>query len=115
MLVQLLAPFAVASGPLPTELTAQTWFAVAALSLGGTILAFVLWNWGASRHTAGSAGVFLNLEPVVGGLMGVIFLGEAAGTSGLVGGGIILTAAVLATRTPVPPSPAVDAMECCTR
>lgn len=95
-----LAPFAFASGPLPTDLASQTWGAIIALSLGGTVLAFVLWNWGASRHSAGSAGVFLNLEPVVGGLMGIMLLGEAAGVSGLVGGGIILAAAVLATRAP---------------
>lgn len=94
-----LTPFAFAAGPLPTDLTAQTWFAIAALSLGGTVVAFLLWNWGASRHSAGRAGVFLNLEPVVGGLMGVVLLGEAAGVSGLIGGAIILMAAVLATRS----------------
>jgi drug/metabolite transporter (DMT)-like permease len=108
-----LAPFAFAAGPLPTNLTTQTWVAIAALSLGGTIVAFLLWNWGASRHSAGSAGVFLNLEPVVGGLMGVIFLGEAAGISGYVGGAIILASAVLATRTPVQPRAGTDAIECC--
>jgi drug/metabolite transporter (DMT)-like permease len=105
-----LTPFALASGPLPIDLSAQTWFAIAALSLGGTIVAFLLWNWGASRHSAGSAGVFLNLEPVVGGLMGVVLLGEAAGVSGVIGGGIILSAAVLATRSPAPPCAAI--LEC---
>lgn len=109
-----LAPFAFGSGPLPTELMAQTWLAIGALSLGGTTMAFLLWNWGVKRHSAGSAGVFLNLEPVVGGLMGVVFLGESAGASGYVGGAIILAAAVLATRTPVPPaSPARQLVLCC--
>ncbi|MFQ5530228.1 MAG: DMT family transporter, partial [Gemmatimonadota bacterium] len=85
-----LVPLAMATGLPPTDLSPRTWGAVAALSLGGTVMAFMLWNWGASRYTAGSAGVFLNLEPVVGVLMGVTLLGEVAGASGLLGGGIIL-------------------------
>ena len=98
-----LVPLALAAGLPPTDLSLRTWGAVAALSLGGTVLAFMLWNWGASRHSAGSAGVFLNLEPVVGVLMGVTLLGEVAGVSGLLGGGIILVSAlwVTASGTPV--------------
>jgi drug/metabolite transporter (DMT)-like permease len=92
-----LLPVAVAVGLPSTNLSRETWGAIVALSLGGTIGAFMLWNWGASRHSAGGAGVFLNLEPVVGVLMGVTLLGEVAGVSGLLGGGIILAAAVLAT------------------
>ncbi len=98
-----LAPLAIRSGLPPTDLSPRTWGAVAVMSLGSTVIAFFLWNWGASRVSAGRAGVFLNIEPVVGVLMGVTLLGEAVGVSGLFGGGIILAAALLATTAPATP------------
>ena len=92
-----LVPLAIGSGLPPTDLSPRTWGAVAVMSLGSTVMAFFLWNWGASRNSAGRAGVFLNIEPVVGVLMGVTLLGEAVGVSGLFGGGIILAAALMVT------------------
>ena len=108
-----LAPLAIGSGLPPTDLSPRTWAAVAAMSLGGTVMAFFLWNWGASRNTAGRAGVFLNIEPVVGVMMGVTLLGEAVGLSGLFGGGIILAAALLVTGAPANTAPATPASGRC--
>lgn len=88
-------PVLLVAGPPPVDLTARTWSALAVLALGCTIGSFILWNWGASRLPAGRAGVFLNLEPVSGALLGVTLLGDAAGPAVLLGGTVVLTAALL--------------------
>lgn len=59
-------------------------------ALGGHLR---LWNWGVGRVPASRAGVFLNLEPLVGALLGVLVLGEAWGPGTVVGGALIIGAA----------------------
>jgi drug/metabolite transporter (DMT)-like permease len=70
-----------------------------------------LWNWGIHHVPASRAGIFLNLEPAVGSLLGVKLLGEHLGPYAWIGGGLILAAAVvLTTRGPYPgsaPGPAI--------
>lgn len=67
---------------------------VLVLGLGCTALTYLLWNWGLVRVPASRAGVYLNLEPLVGAFLGVLLLGEPT-TVGLAGGGTaILLAAV---------------------
>ena len=67
------------------------------------------WGWGArrppthfgtgrARVPASRAGVFLNLEPLVGALLGVLVLGEAWGPRTVVGGALIIGAAVAVSR-----------------
>ena len=92
-----LLPVLAFTGPPPTDLAPRTWAALAVLSLGCTIVCFILWNWGASRLPAGRAGVFLNLEPVSGALLGVFLLGDLATPSLLLGGAIVLAAAWVVT------------------
>jgi drug/metabolite transporter (DMT)-like permease len=50
----------------PLHLSARTWVSVAASGLLATTVTTYLWNWGLARVPASQAGVFLNLEPVVG-------------------------------------------------
>jgi drug/metabolite transporter (DMT)-like permease len=57
----------------------------------------LLWNWGIHHVPASRAGIFLNLEPAVGSLLGVELLGEHLGPYAWVGGGLILAAAVALT------------------
>jgi drug/metabolite transporter (DMT)-like permease len=47
---------------------------------------------------ASRAGVFLNLEPLVGALLGVLVLGEAWGPETVLGGALIVGAAVVVSR-----------------
>lgn len=65
------------------------------LGLGCTVVSFVLWNFGVARMGAGKAGVLLNLEPAVGAVLGISLLGDALGWGTVLGGLLILTAAVL--------------------
>ena len=48
----------------------------------------------ARRAPASQAGVFLNLEPVVGALLGVILLHEVLGSFSILGGLLVIGAAV---------------------
>jgi drug/metabolite transporter (DMT)-like permease len=60
----------------------------------------LLWNWGMTQVPASQAGVLLNMEPLIGSLLGVFVLGERLGPSAWVGGGLILASAVtLTTRS----------------
>jgi drug/metabolite transporter (DMT)-like permease len=57
----------------------------------------MLWNYGMSQVPASQAGVFLNIEPLIGSLLGVLLLGEQLGASAWIGGALIVAAAVTLT------------------
>jgi drug/metabolite transporter (DMT)-like permease len=78
----------------PAHLTARTWACVIALGLLATTATTYLWNWGLSHVPASKAGVFLNLEPVVGTLLGVILLHDVLGSYSILGGLLVIGAAV---------------------
>jgi O-acetylserine/cysteine efflux transporter len=70
--------------------------AVAALTLVGTLVPFTLFAYGQHKVSTEVAGAFLNLEPLVGALAGVIAFGDPAGPRLLVGalaivGGIVMS------------------------
>jgi drug/metabolite transporter (DMT)-like permease len=54
-----------------------------------TALGYLVWNWALERVTAARAAIFLNLQPLVGALLGVAWLGEPA-TAFTVGGGALI-------------------------
>jgi drug/metabolite transporter (DMT)-like permease len=82
------------SGAPSTHLGARVWFALGAQGLLATTLSSLLGNWGVARVPAAEAGVFVNLEPALGTLLGVSILGETLGWTGLAGGVLIIGAAV---------------------
>jgi drug/metabolite transporter (DMT)-like permease len=77
----------------------HVWFAVAASGLFCTSAATLLWNWGIHRVPASRAGVFLNIEPALGSILGVVVLGERLGTGAYVGGALIIAAVIVLTTT----------------
>lgn len=87
------------AGPPPLRLSPRVWLALAAQGLLATTVAALLWNWAVARVPAAEAGVFVNLEPALGAVLGVVVLGETLGWSGLAGGALILGAAVAAAKT----------------
>ena len=64
--------------------------AVVALAGFGTLLPFTLFAFGQSRVPAQVAGAFLNLEPLVGALVGAAAFGDAVGVVQVAGGAAIL-------------------------
>jgi drug/metabolite transporter (DMT)-like permease len=75
----------------------RVWLALAASGLLCNAAAMLLWNTGIHRVPASRAGVFLNIEPALGSILGVKLLGERLGPLAWVGGGLILAAAVALT------------------
>ncbi len=80
-------------------ISAKAWWALAASGLLCTASTTLLWNWGLTRVPASQAGVLLNVEPLMGSILGVALLGDHLGGWAYVGGAMILLAAlVLTTR-----------------
>lgn len=83
--------------PPVAHITATAWTALAIGGLACTATTTVLWNWGIHHVPASRAGVFLNIEPALGSLLGVKLLGERLGPFAWAGGVLILAAAIVLT------------------
>ncbi|HEV2463359.1 MAG TPA: EamA family transporter, partial [Acidobacteriaceae bacterium] len=55
--------------------------------------------WGIHHVPASRAGVFLNIEPALGSILGVELLGDKLGPAAWLGGALILAAAIVLTTT----------------
>jgi O-acetylserine/cysteine efflux transporter len=81
-----------------------TLLATAGLAVGGTLLPFTLFAYGQGRVAAEVAGAFLNLEPLVGAVAGVVVFGDPAGPQQITGAAAILAGIALGSipllRTP---------------
>lgn len=75
----------------------HAWAALAASGLLCTASTTALWNWGMTQVPASQAGVFLNLEPVIGSALGVWAFGEVLGPAAWAGGVLIVGSALLLT------------------
>ncbi len=84
---------------LPTihHISVEAWLALAASGFLCTASTTLLWNWGMTQVPASQAGVLLNLEPLIGSVLGVFILHETLGPSARLGGTLILAAAILIT------------------
>ncbi len=81
---------------LPTlHLSLLGWASIAGQGVFSTVVAIVAWQLGAPNLSAASSGVFLNLEPLVGAISGVVFFEDAATPEILLGGAAILIGSVL--------------------
>lgn len=86
------------------HVSSTAWIALAIGGLACTATTTLLWNWGIHHVPASRAGVFLNIEPALGSILGVKLLGEHLGPYAWAGGALILGAAiVLTTRGHEPP------------
>ncbi len=77
--------------------SAGAWWALVGSGVLCTATTTLLWNWGMTQVPASQAGVLLNMEPLIGSLLGVLALGERLGPSAWLGGAMILGAAVTLT------------------
>lgn len=88
-------------------LSPTAWTALAVSGLLCTATTTLLWNWGIHRVPASRAGVFLNIEPALGSLLGVRLLGEHLGPFAWLGGALIVSAAILLTTRGRRPEPEI--------
>jgi drug/metabolite transporter (DMT)-like permease len=79
------------------HISARAWAALAASGVLCTATTTLLWNWGITQVPASQAGVLLNMEPLIGSILGVFVLHESLGPSARAGGALILAAAILIT------------------
>jgi drug/metabolite transporter (DMT)-like permease len=107
IMLAIFVPFAYGLPPLH-HVSAKAWAALAASGLLCTATTTLLWNWGMTQVPASQAGVLLNMEPLIGSLLGVFLLKEHLGPLAWLGGALILTAAIsLTTNTPPANDPAL--------
>ena len=86
--------------PPVAHVSTKAWLALAASGVLCTATTTLLWNWGMTQVPASQAGVLLNMEPLMGSLLGVFALGEHLGPTAWTGGCLILVAAItLTTRS----------------
>lgn len=95
--VMLLA-FVELTQPVRFHFAPRVWLSAAAQGILATALAYLFWNWGLARVPAARAGVFLNMEPVLGAILGSVILHERLGGLALVGGAMIIASAVYFSR-----------------
>jgi drug/metabolite transporter (DMT)-like permease len=82
------------------HISLKAWLALAASGVLCTATTTLLWNWGMTKVPASQAGVLLNMEPLIGSLLGVFVLHEHLGPVAWLGGAMILLAAItLTTRS----------------
>jgi drug/metabolite transporter (DMT)-like permease len=75
------------------------WLAVIAVGILSTAASTVLWNVALGTVNADRAGVFLNLEPLVGAVCGVAFFSEPAGVPLYIGATLVLGGAFMITSS----------------
>ena len=85
-------------GPPPLELSTSTWAGILGQGLLSTFLATAAWQYGATRVDSASAGVFINIEPLVGATLGIGLFGDPAGWPLLLGGVLIVLGSVVVVR-----------------
>ena len=104
------APVGLATEGLPRlPLAAGPVLVLLALLVVGTLLPFWLFAYGQARVPAHLAGSYLNLEPVVGAVVGWLAFGDAAAVTQIGGAAIVIVGIVLSTlpggaQTAVAPS-----------
>jgi drug/metabolite transporter (DMT)-like permease len=105
----LAAPFVHATvEPFPfAHVSLRAWIALAISGVLCTASTTLLWNWGLHHVPASRAGVFLNIEPALGSVLGVELLGEKLGPFAWLGGALIVGAALALTLRAHEPEPAI--------
>jgi len=73
------------------DLSPVAWAAIVGQGVFATLLATAAWQFGAARVGSASAGVFVNIEPLMGAAIGVTMFGDQL-TFTLIAGGLLIVA-----------------------
>src|SRR5215469_13494638 len=96
-------PFAASEGLPAAPASAAVVLATAGVTICGTLIPFSLFAFGQKRVSAELAGAFLNLEPLVGAMIGIVAFGDPAGARQVAGGVAIIAGIALSTLPLLPP------------
>lgn len=82
-------------GAPPLRFSLAAWGGILGSGLLATLAATAAWSWGSARVGSAAAGVFINIEPLVGAIIGITVFGDHAGTALLAGGALIIAGSVI--------------------
>jgi drug/metabolite transporter (DMT)-like permease len=82
----------------PLAIGAVAWGGIVGQGLLSTFLATAAWQYGAARVDSASAGVFINIEPLIGAALGIGLFGDPAGWPLLLGGLLIVAGSIIVVR-----------------
>ncbi len=89
-------PIALATHGAPKlNLSPAAWAGIVGQGVFPTFLATVAWQFGSARVGSAAAGVFINVEPLIGSLLGVWLYGDRATASLILGGAMIIAGSCL--------------------
>jgi drug/metabolite transporter (DMT)-like permease len=97
-----MVPLAALEMPVTIAWTMGLALGVAYLAVVITALGYLVWNWALARVTAPRAAISLSLQPALGAVFGVAFLGEALTVFTALGGALIVAGLVVTVRRPRP-------------
>ena len=82
----------------PLALSPTAWTGIIGQGVLSTFAATAAWQYGAARVDSASAGVFINIEPLVGALIGITLFHDPVGLPVLIGGVAILAGSIIVVR-----------------
>jgi drug/metabolite transporter (DMT)-like permease len=77
-------------GPPKLALSVPAWGGIIGQGLVSTLLATALWQFGVAQVGSASAGVFMNIEPLMGSTLGVALFGDHLTKTLALGGALII-------------------------
>jgi drug/metabolite transporter (DMT)-like permease len=95
-------------GPPRLDLSPVAWAGIVGQGVFSTLLATAAWQFGAARVGSASAGVFINIEPLMGAAVGVLMFGDHLTTALAVGGVLILAGSLAVVLGEKPSAPLVE-------
>jgi drug/metabolite transporter (DMT)-like permease len=102
LMLALIVPLSFGAPPIH-HISIKAWAALAASGLLCTATTTLLWNYGMTQVPASQAGILLNMEPLIGSLLGIFLLHDVLGPLAWLGGAMILAAAITLTTRSNPP------------
>lgn len=81
--------------------TTQAWMAITYVVVGTTFLAYLLTTFSLKAVSATVAGYYIYMQPVVAGVIGILFFGETVGPVKILAGAAVFTGIYLVNRRPV--------------
>jgi drug/metabolite transporter (DMT)-like permease len=81
------------------EITVQNWGGIIYLSLGTSVVSYILWFYALGRMDTAKVAVFANAQPILTTVLAVIFLHQPVTTMFLIGGTITIGGVLLTQRS----------------